>query len=156
MLAFHIHHRVLYSGICDGVPEEVDMAFACENEIEIRGGEADDRRKAADLLFVLDIVDESSKSQRESPDALELRFQSVDGLPEEEAMALVEQFPALDVTLVYFSKDGEFFGYARSGPGGSDCAADSADLGEKDLDELGRSFNGDGIAFVRERFGLKK
>jgi hypothetical protein len=132
------------------------MGFVCENEIVIRGGEESDRRKAAALLFVLDIVDENSQSQEERPDALELRFRSVDGLPEEEAMALVEQFPGIAVSLVYFSKDGEFFGYARSGAGGADCAADSADLEEKDLDELGRSFNGDGIAFVRERFGLEK
>jgi hypothetical protein len=132
------------------------MGFVCENEIVIRGGEESNRRKAAALLFVLDIVDEDSQSQEERSDALKLRFRSIDGLPEEEAMALVEQFPGIAVSLVYFSKDGEFFGYARSGAGGDDCAADSADLEEKDLDELGRSFNGDSIAFVRERFGLKK
>jgi hypothetical protein len=132
------------------------MGFVCENEIEIRGGEDSDRRKAAALLLALDIVDDDSQSLKERPDVLELRFQSIDGLPEEEAMALVEQFPGVAVSLVYFSKDGEFFGYARSGAGSSDCAADSADLDEKDLDELGRSFNGDGIAFVRERFGVKK
>jgi hypothetical protein len=132
------------------------MGFVCENEIVIRGGEENDRRKAADLLFVLDIVDEGSKSQEEKPDALKLCFKSVDGLPEEEAMALVEQFPGIAVSLVYFSKDGEFFGYARSGAGGDDCAADSADLEGKDLDELGRNFNGDSIAFVRGRFGLEE
>ena len=132
------------------------MGFVCENEIVIRGGEESNRRKAAALLFVLDIVDEDSQSQEERSDALKLRFRSIDGLPEEEAMALVEQFPGIAVSLVYFSKDGEFFGYARSGAGGDDCAADSADLEEKDLDELGRSFNGDSIAFVRERFGLEK
>jgi hypothetical protein len=136
--------------------EEDGMGFMCDNEIEIRGGEESDRRKAATLLSVLDIVDEDSLSQSESPGVLDLRFRSVDGLPEEEAMALVEQFPGVAVTLAYFSKDGEFFGYSRSGAGGEDCAADSADLEEKDLGEVGKRFEGDGIAFVRERYGLKK
>lgn len=130
------------------------MGFICENKVEIRGGEEVDRRKAAMIVTALDIVDDGSLSQEEKADALELRFQSVDGLPEEEAMALVEQFPGIAVSLVYFSKDGEFFGYARSGSGGSDCAADSADLEAKDLDEVGKNFNGDGISFVRQRFGL--
>lgn len=130
------------------------MGFVCENEIEIEGCAEAERRKAASMLSALDIIDEESLSEEERPGCLELRFQSVDGLPEEEAMALAAQFPGLAVRLAYFSKDGEFYGFSRSGPEGD--SAESADLEAADLDDIGKRHNGDGIAFVREKYGLRK
>jgi hypothetical protein len=128
------------------------MGFVCENEIALKGGTETDRKKSAEILSALDIVDEGTLVREEKPSVLVLRFASVDGLPEEEAMGLAAEFPGLGVSLVYFSKDGEFFGFSRSGPDGD--AAESADLEPKDLDEVGMKHDGDGIAFVKERFGL--
>jgi hypothetical protein len=127
------------------------MGFSCENEIVISGGTGEERGRAASLLLAAETIDEDSVSRKGLPEALVLRCESVDGLPEEEVLALSAQFPELDVLIVYFSKDGEFYGYTRSGPA---SAAESADFEEGTLDEVGRRHDGDGIAFVRERYGL--
>ena len=131
--------------------------FVCENEIEIIGGTEAERGRAAGLILVLDCVDEDSSTSSESAGpaaSLVLRFKSVDGLPEEELVALAPQFPELSFTLVYFSLDGEFFGYARSGAGGQ--AAESDDLDEAARELVGRRHDGDGLAFVRARYSLPR
>ena len=56
--------------------------------------------------------------------------------------------------MLYFSIDGEFFGYSRSGAGGE--GAESEDFGEDTRETVGRRFDGNGIAFVRERYGLRR
>jgi hypothetical protein len=128
------------------------MGFTCDDEFEIRGGSAEDRRAAAALIIALDCVDEDSVSRAERDEALVLRLKSVDGLPENELMALAPQFPALSFTLVYFSLDGEFFGYARAGASGE--GGDSEDFAEDTRDQVARRYDGDRIAFVRASFGL--
>jgi hypothetical protein len=128
------------------------MGFTCENAIVIRGGAEAERRAAASLLLAADSIDEDSVSRMDLPSELSLRCASVDGLPEEDISALALQFPSLSFELLYFSKDGEFYGYARRGSGGE--AAESADFDEKTLDEVGRRHDGDGIAFARAAFGL--
>jgi hypothetical protein len=130
------------------------MAFTCVNEIEIDGGSEDERRRASDLILAADSADEDSASREERDLVLTLRFGSADGLPEEELASLAAQFPGLSFTLAYFSLDGEFFGYARAGAGGE--AAESEDFDELTRDAVGRRHDGDGIAFVRERFGLAR
>jgi hypothetical protein len=128
------------------------MGFTSDNEISIVGGSEVERRRAALLFLAPDCVDEDSLSQGERPDALVLRFDSVDGLPEADLAFIAAQFPELSFALAYFSKDGEFFGYARAGAGGE--AAESDDLDEALWEEVGRRHNGDGIAFVKEQYSL--
>jgi hypothetical protein len=133
------------------------MAFTCRNEIVIRGGSEEERRRAAALILAVDSVDEDSASRDERPQALVLRLESVDGLPEDELRALAPQFPELSFTLIYFSLDGEFYGYARLQPAGEGAAeaAESEDFGEDTRDLVGRRYDGDVIAFVRGAFGLE-
>jgi hypothetical protein len=128
------------------------MAFNCVNEIEIEGGSEGERRKAAELILAADSADEDSAVRGERGSVLILRFESRDGLPEAELASLGAQFPGLSFTMLYFSLDGEFFGYAKAGAGGE--AAESEDLDEEVRAEVGERKDGDGIAFVRERFGL--
>jgi hypothetical protein len=128
------------------------MGFMCQNEIGIKGGDQKDREAAAKLILAAESIDEDSAKREEQGDALILRCSSVDGIPEEETVNLAGQFPALSFSIIYFSKDGEFHGFARTGAGGD--AAESADLVAADLDEVGKKHMGDGIAFVKERFGL--
>jgi hypothetical protein len=128
------------------------MAFTCDNEIEIDGGDAAERRAAANLVLASESVDEDSARRVESGGSLILRATSVDGLPEEELASLAIQFPGLSLTLVYFSKDGEFYGYAKAGP--EESAAESDDFDEDTLDLVGRRHDGDGIAFARSRYSL--
>ncbi len=128
------------------------MGFTSENEIEITGGGAPDRRRAASLLTAAESADEESAAVHEAGERLVLRCRSVDGLLEEEAQSLASQFPGLAFLALYFSKDGEFYGYSRAGSGGGD--AESADFDETTLEEVGRRHDGDGLAYVRERFGL--
>jgi hypothetical protein len=139
------------------------MAFTCMDDIEISGGSEEERRKAAAIILAAESVDEGTVSQREtvhakietgSPPSLLLRFESVDGLPEEDLQALVPLFPALSFTLVYFSLDGEFYGYAKAGAAGS--AAESRDFAEDTRDIVGRRYDGDRIAFVRSVFSLAR
>ena len=138
------------------------MTFTCDCEIEISGGTEEDRQKAAALLLEVDSVDEDSVSrwegaQKESgnsgPRTLVLRFESVDGLPEDELVSIAPQFPDLSLTLIYFSLDGEFFGYAKAGAGG--LAAESQDFVQDTRDIAGKRHDGDGIAFVREAYSLE-
>jgi hypothetical protein len=128
------------------------MAFTCENEIEIVGGAAEERERAASLVLALECVDEGSASRADSPGALTLRFGSSDGLPEGELPSIAAQFPGMAFTLAYFSLDGEFYGYARAGEGGE--AAESEDLDEAAREAVGARHEGDVIAFVRERYAL--
>ncbi len=131
------------------------MGFTCMNEIEIRGGTEAERGAAASLILAVETVDEESASREERASSLDLRFESVDGLPEDEVAAIAPQFPSLSFTLVYYSLDGEFYGYARSGAGG-EAAAESEDFGEGTRDEIGRRHDGDGLAFVRAAYGLRR
>jgi hypothetical protein len=128
------------------------MTFSCHNEIEIAGGTPDDRRASAALVLAADSVDEGSSSLTELPSSIILRFDSVDGLPEEELESLAPQFPALSYTLVYFSQDGEFYGYARAGTKGS--ASESADFVEDTRDSVAGRYSGDFIAFVKATYAL--
>jgi hypothetical protein len=128
------------------------MAFSCVNEVGIEGGSAEERRKAAELILAADSADEDSASRAEGGAGLTLRFESRDGLPEDQLSSLAAQFPGLSFAMLYFSLDGEFFGYAKAGAGGE--AAESEDLDEEARDAVGRRNDGDGIAFVRERYGL--
>ena len=139
------------------------MTFTCDCEIEISGGTEEDRQKAAALLLAVDSVDENSVSRREAAQkergnsgsrTLVLRFESVDGLPEDELVSIAPQFPDLSLTLIYFSLDGEFFGYARAGAVGP--AAESEDFAEDTRDIVGRRHEGDGIAFVRQAYSLER
>jgi hypothetical protein len=144
------------------------MAFTCVNELEISGGSEEERRAASALVLAAESADEGTAMLRETEPAasgasgqaaplLVLRFQSVDGLPEEELAAMAPQFPALSFTLAYFSLDGEFFGYAKTGAGDSGpgaAAAESADFADDTRDIVGRRHDGDGIAFVKETYGL--
>jgi hypothetical protein len=138
------------------------MGFTCISELEISGGTESDRRAAAALVLASDSVDEDSASREERASSLVLRFESVDGLPEEELVTIAPQFSELSFLLVYFSRDGEFYGYARRGARveGAESAAleeaESADLEEADLESIGRRHDGDGIAFAKERFGLAR
>ncbi|MGA2547097.1 MAG: AraC family transcriptional regulator [Rectinemataceae bacterium] len=138
------------------------MVFTCVDEIEISGGSEEERRRAAALILAAESVDEGRASRRETLQArgaqprpsLLLRLESVDGLPEEEIQALAPQFPDLSFTLVYFSLDGEFFGYAKVGAAGG--AAESEDFAEDTREIVGRRHDGDGIAFVRAAFSLAR
>lgn len=130
------------------------MAFSCRNEIEIAGGTEDERRAAAALLLAADCVDEDSASRSERGSSMALRFESVDGLPEEELKALAPQFPALAFTLVYFSQDGEFYGYAKAGAAGGEAESDDFDQGTRDT--VARRYDGDRIAFVRAAYALSR
>jgi hypothetical protein len=138
------------------------MAFTCVDEIEISGGSEEERRRAAALILAAESVDEDSVSQREALQtggtpprpSLLLRLESVDGLPEEEIQALAPQFPDLSFTLVYFSLDGEFFGYAKVGAAGVE--AESEDFAEDTREIVGRRHDGDGIAFARAAFSLAR
>jgi hypothetical protein len=138
------------------------MAFTCVDEIEISGGSEEERRRAAALILSAESVDEDSVSQREALQtggtqprpSLLLRLESVDGLPEEEIQALAPQFPDLSFTLVYFSLDGEFFGYAKVGAAGVE--AESEDFAEDTREIVGRRHDGDGIAFARAAFPLAR
>jgi hypothetical protein len=138
------------------------MAFTCINEIEISGGGEKERGAAAALVLATESADEDSASRAEAESRLVLRFESVDGLPEEELASIAPQFPGLSFTLVYFSLDGEFFGYARAGelwPDGAlgpSAEAESADLDDDARDMVGRRHDGDGIAFVKERYDLPR
>lgn len=141
------------------------MAFTCVNEIEISGGSAEERGAAAALVLAVDCADEDSASREEvaagargagprgagrGGDALVLRFESADGIPEDELLAIAPQFPGLAFSLVYFSLDGEFYGCARAG-----AAAESADFDEGTRELVGRRYEGDGIAFAKAALGLE-
>jgi hypothetical protein len=128
------------------------MGFTCINAIEIAGGSAEERRKAAELLLAADYADEETATMRDGGDSLELRYETEDGLPEDELPPLAMQFPDLSLSLAYLSLDGEFYGYARAGRGGE--SAESEDFDEGTREALGRRHDGDVIAFVRERYGL--
>jgi hypothetical protein len=139
------------------------MGFSCDCELEVDGGAEEERRKAAAIVLASDSVDEDSASQRETarmpsgpagPTRLVMRFRSADGIPEGELAPIAELFPGLSLTLAYFSLDGEFFGYARSGAAGE--AAESEDFAEDTRETVGRRHDGDGIAFVRERYALPR
>jgi hypothetical protein len=130
------------------------MAFTCVNEARIEGGSEEERRRAATLVLAADSADEDSASRKEDESSLTLRFESVDGLPEAELTSLAEQFPGLSFTMIYFSLDGEFFGYSRSGAGGE--GAESEDFDEDTREAAGKRYDGDGIAFVRARYGLRR
>ena len=128
------------------------MSFSCLNEIEIRGGSEEDRRRAASVLSSADYVDDESLSSSASAERLLLRYESLDGLPGDELAALGRQFPELSFLLVYASLDGEFFGMERSGSGGE--AVESADFDDDTRELIGRRFDGDAVAFVRSRYSL--
>jgi hypothetical protein len=128
------------------------MGFTCDNEIEIYGGSEDERRRVAALILALDSVDEDSSSREERGQVLLLRFKSVDGLPESELAGFAAQFSSLSFTLVYFSLDGEFFGYAKAGAAGD--GAESEDFADGTRETVGKDHDGDGIAFVRSRYAL--
>lgn len=137
------------------------MVFTCSNEIEISGGSQADRLAAAALILAIDSVDESTAKSRgaeesgaggESRPVLLVTLESVDGLPEKELGAIAAQFPALAFTLVYYSRDGEFYGYAKAGAEGD--AAESEDFAEDTADTVGRRYDGDRLGFVRATYGL--
>jgi hypothetical protein len=130
------------------------MAFTCRNEIEILGGTEAERGKAADLVLAADCVDEDSAERGGTGSRLSLRLDSQDGLPEEELASIAAQFPGLSFTLVYFSLDGEFFGYAKLGASGG--AAESADFAEDTRELVGRRYDGDGLAFVRANYAIER
>jgi len=130
------------------------MAFTCVNEVLIEGGSAEERRRAAELMLAADSADEDSGSSAEGGASLTLRFESVDGIPESELSSLADQFPGLSFTMLYFSLDGEFFGYAKAGAGGE--AEESEDFDEDTREAVGKRYDGDGIAFVRARYGLRR
>jgi hypothetical protein len=132
------------------------MGFSCRNEVAIAGGKADERNKAAALIAAEESVDEDSLSREEGDGYLSLRFESVDGMPEEEISILAAQFPELAFTLVYFSRDGEFCGYAKAGRESAFSGAESEDLDEAALGEVGSRYDGDGLAYVRARYGLER
>ena len=127
------------------------MGFTCEIEVEVEGGAEAERRGAARLMLAAESADEDGAAQTEAGSTLRLRFKSVDGLPESELSSLAAEFPGLAFTMRYLSLDGEFYGYAKAGAGGE--AAESEDFGEGTREELGRRFDGDGIAFVKDRYG---
>jgi hypothetical protein len=128
------------------------MSFTCDCVLEIGGGNAADRRAAASLILAAECIDESGAARHEGSSSLDLRFKSLDGLPEDELAAIAPHFPELVLALVYFSRDGEFCGYARSGAAGE--AAESEDLDAGALETLDSDYDGDGIAFARAAFGL--
>ena len=130
------------------------MAFTCINEIEIEGGTDEERGRAASIVLVSDSVDEDSSSRDVRGQTIVLRFQSIDDLPEGELASIAAEFPGLAFTLLYFSLDGEFFGYTRTGAKGE--AAESEDFDDATRDTVGHRHDGDGIAFVRERYGLPR
>ena len=130
------------------------MGFTCDNELEISGGSDEERRGAAALALALDSIDEDGLYRGERDASIALRFRSVDALPEEGIAAIAGRFPALSFTLVYYSRDGGFFGYAKTGASGE--ASESEDIVEDPeaiAAVLGR-FGGDGIAFARDRYSL--
>jgi len=135
-----------------GARKEPGMSFTCDCMLEIMGGNAVDRQAAAGLILAADCVDESGAKRHEGSSSLDLRFESVDGLPEDELAAIAPHFPELALALVYFSRDGEFYGYTRSGAAGS--AAESEDLDAGALESLAAEYDGDGIALARAAFGL--
>ena len=128
------------------------MGFTSNNEIVISGGKSDERGQAAAALLASESIDEDSATRRETADSLVLRFDSADGLPEGDIAALAPQFPGLSFSLVYFSLDGEFYGYSTAGAQGD--AADSEDFAEDTRDLVARRHDGDRMAFVKERFSL--
>jgi hypothetical protein len=133
------------------------MGFTCINEIEISGLAEEDRRAAAKLLLAADYANDAAASLQDSQRAaaepsLVLRFESADGLPEEEIATVAAQFPGLSIALAYFSLDGEFYGYARAGSSG--VGAESEDFEEDTREVVGRRYDGNAIAFVKARFGL--
>lgn len=130
------------------------MGFSCLNELELRGGSPKDREAAAALILALDSVDEEAAARTESADELTLRFPSVDDVPEGTVDDLSGRFPELALSLCYFSLDGEFYGYALRGPAGS--GGDSADFGEDTRAEVGTRYDGDGIAFVKATYSLRR
>jgi hypothetical protein len=128
------------------------MSFTCRDEIEITGGTEEERRAAAALLLSSPSVDDDSVTRLEQGDSLVMRVESVDGLPEDEIAELAAQFPSLSLTLVYFSLDGEFYGYSKTGAAGS--VAESEDFADDTTDIVARRYDGDRIAFVRDIFSL--
>ena len=104
--------------------------------------------------------DESSLAASERGELNVLRFSSEDGIPEEGVIAIAAQFPELTFLLVYYSRDGGFYGYLRTGPGGTDSGSEdieaqsSAEDGDYEMPEAFERYGGDGIAFARERFDL--
>jgi hypothetical protein len=128
------------------------MSFSCDCELEITGGAEADRRAAARVVLAADCVEEGP-APREKPSALVFRFRSVDGLPEDELKSAAPQFPGLHFTLAYFSKDGEFYGYARMGAAGGE--AESEDFDDSTLETLTSEYDGDGIDFVKAVYGLE-
>jgi hypothetical protein len=138
------------------------MGFACQNELEIGGASDEERRRASQLVPSLEAVDESSVANAERGELTVLRFSSEDDVPEEGVAAIAAQFPELSFLLVYYSRDGGFYGYLRIGPGGMDSGSEDIEDqsfgpsrdGGYEMPELIERFGGDGIAFARERFGL--
>ena len=128
------------------------MGFSCECELRVRGGTAEERRSAADILLSAAYILEEGSGRSESPDFLRLTFGTMDGLPEEELELLWQQFPALSLVLSYVSMDGEFFGMSSRDPEGA--ANESEDFDEGTREEIGRRFDGNALAFVRSRYSL--
>ncbi len=130
------------------------MGFTSTNGIEIRGGFASDRRRAAEILLAAESAHEDGVSERETESSLYLRYDSSDDLPEGQMAELAAQFPELSFELAYFSLDGEFYGYAKCGAEGE--AAESEDFEEDTRDLVARRHDGDRLAFVRARFSLDR
>ena len=124
------------------------MGFACSNELEIGSGSPEERRRAAQLVPSLEAVDESSLAASERGELNVLRFSSEDGIPEEGVIAIAAQFPELTFLLVYYSRDGGFYGYLRTGPGGTDSGSEdieaqsSAEDGDYEMPEALRALWG--------------
>jgi hypothetical protein len=129
------------------------MSFSCDCELLIEGGSPEDRRAAARLVLAADCVEDGGGAPREEPTSLSARFASADGLPEDELAAAAPQFPGLGFTLAYFSRDGEFYGYAKAGTAGDE--AESADFDERTLEALASTYFGDWIALIRAAFDLE-
>jgi|GEM_PF-3509714 len=128
------------------------MSFTCDCELEVAGGEPEDRSAAARIVLAADCVEEGDEALRTVDGAIAARFSCADGLPENELVSVAAQFPGLALTLAYFSRDGEFYGYAQALPGGE--SAESADFDDRTFESLTSEYSGDGIAFVRASFGL--
>jgi len=130
------------------------MGFTCDNELRVRGGSAEDRRKALSLALAEDCVTEEGATISERPAGGEgiaaARFQTRDGLLETVLMDLARAFPDLGFALAYLSLDGEFMGaFAAEG---EKAASDSADLDEGDRATIDRLHGLDPVGYARERF----
>ncbi|MDP3178252.1 MAG: hypothetical protein Q8M76_10135, partial [Spirochaetaceae bacterium] len=87
------------------------MGFTCDNELRVRGGSAQDRRKALSLALAEECVTEEGATLAERVAGHEgiaaARFQTRDGLIEAVLQDLARAFPDLGFALAYLSLDGE-------------------------------------------------